>query len=90
MIKECCFCGAMFEVKAGYRKMCSECRDVVLCGKGRKSSWIYDGPKNIDQYEKELRLRNIARHQDTIVAEGYAERQKKRTLEMVRKIKITL
>ena len=48
----------------------------------------YDNPTDIKQYEYKLRKRNIERFRDRIVATGYAERQKAKTLEMVGRVKI--
>ena len=90
MLKECCFCGATFEVEKGYRKMCPECQEIVLHNKGRHCAYRYDGPKNTELYEWELRRRNIREHNDTIVAEGYADRQVEKILANVSKIKVTL
>lgn len=90
MLKECCFCGAPFETERGYKKMCPECEDIISHNRGRKCARIYAGPVNVSAYEWNMRRRNIEEHKDTIIAEGYADRQKAKTLSTVSKIKTTL
>ena len=90
MLKECIYCGNQFEPDSGYRRMCPECYDVVMKNRGRRCSYMYSGPVNVEAYEYKLRQRNIEAHQDTIVAEGYADRQRAKTLSTISKIKTTL
>lgn len=46
----------------------------------------YDNPSNTNAYEIALRARWNKRYRDTIVAEGYADRQRQETLRRVPKI----
>lgn len=86
--RECDVCGDMFIPTHWTQKMCSPCREVILYARGRKIPMCYEGPKDRERYECELRERNIAKYEDRIVAIGYAARQKAQTLELVGKVEV--
>lgn len=88
--RECVLCGSIFVPTHGCKKMCPECTDVVYHSRGRRLPKQYDNPTNIEAYEIKLRQRYMERYKDTIVAEGYAARQRANTLAMVGKIKVEL
>lgn len=90
MVKECKCCGQSFEAKHGNKQLCPDCEDVVLHHRGFARSRQYDNPTDPEAYERALRKRNIERHKDNIIAEGYAERQRAKTLSIVSPIKTTL
>lgn len=87
---ECEICGAEFQQTHGRQEMCPECRAAIHRGKGRKLPRQYSNPVNVEKYEAEMKERYKARFKDTIVAIGYADRQRAETLEMVGKIKVEL
>ena len=86
--KECDVCGEMFVPTHGRQQMCRECREALILGRGRKLPRTYEGPKDFEAYEKDLRERNIANYVDRIVAVGYADRQRAETLKMVGKVEV--
>ena len=88
MEHECIYCGQLFQHRHKGKKICPDCERAVKHGLG----WLVqvDAPEATDTYERSLRRKNIEKHQDTIIAEGYADRQKAKTLESVEKIKTTL
>ena len=81
-------CGKVFTPPHGNRKLCAACRERQGRNMGFEFPITYDNPADIEQYEYKLRKRNIENFRDTIVAIGYAERQKAKTLEMVGRVKI--
>ena len=86
--KECEICGTEFVATHGRQTQCPECRAALQYGRGRNLPRTYEGPADFEAYEKELRERNFANYVDRIVAAGYAERQKAKTLEMAGRVKI--
>lgn len=90
MWKQCDYCGNWFEPKHGGKKMCPECTQVIQRHKGRNLPRMYSGPTDVPSHERAVRERCIQRVKDTIVAEGYADRQRAKTLSMVTKIDTTL
>lgn len=88
--RECMFCGVRFVPEHGNRRMCPECYEVVHMHKNRNLPRSYEGPANVEVYEKDLRERMAARFKDNIVATGYADRQRAETLRMVGKVKVEL
>ena len=93
-IKECSVCGKKYNAKHGNNTMCPECRKVVTNGNGRNIPNVYRlSPRyNQNLYELHIRQNAIerAKHNDSIVGEGYAERQIADTLSKVEKIKTEL
>ena len=88
--KVCQICGAEFIARHGNKRTCPACTQVISRGKGRHLPRRYECPEDIEQYEARVRLQNIADYKDTIVAIGYADRQRAQTLKMVGKVKVTL
>lgn len=88
--KECVVCGTVFLSEHGNKRMCPECTTAIQQGKGRKLPKRYACPEDIEQYEEKVRRRNIAEYKDTIVAIGYADRQRAETLNMVGKVRTEL
>ena len=88
--KVCEICGAEFTARHGNKRLCPECYEITTRGKGRNLPRRYACPVDIELYEERVRKQNIADHKDTIVAIGYADRQREQTLQMVGKIKVTL
>lgn len=86
--RPCTMCGKVFTPPHGNRKLCAACRERQGRNMGFEFPITYDNPADIEQYEYKLRKRNIESFRDTIVATGYAERQKEKTLEMVGRVKI--
>ena len=89
-LRECTICGAEFAAEKGYKKMCPECTNAIQRNKGRRLPREYEAPSDIESYEKDVRKRYMKRYRDTIVAEGYAERQRAGTLSMVGKVRTEL
>ena len=89
-LKECTVCGAEFAPEHGNKKMCPECTNALQRNKGRGLPREYEAPGDIETYERRIRERYMARYRDTIVAEGYADRQRAKTLAMVGKIRTEL
>lgn len=87
-MRECSWCGKPFGYSHLGKKVCPDCQRAVK----RSIGWNIqvDNPMDRDAYERDLRRRMNARHKDTIVADGYADRQMARTLERAGKIKTTL
>lgn len=88
--KVCDVCGAEFISRHGNKRLCPECTDALQHGKGRGLPRSYDTPADMESYEQKLRKRNIAKYKDTIVAIGYADRQRAKTLGMVGKVRTEL
>lgn len=88
--KECKFCGAAFTPTNGNQRLCQECRDLTLHARGRVSPNLREDPRDRDAYEEDLKARTTRRVEanDSIVAEGYAERQKAQTLKMAGKVRL--
>ena len=88
--RPCSVCGKVFTPPHGNRKICNECREKLKKNIG--SDWViqYENPVDVAGYEYRLSRRNKAKFSDTIVAIGYADRQREKTLAMVGKIKVTL
>ena len=88
--KTCEYCGAEFTYKHGNTKMCPECYGVITLGKDRhsKNDWGVGPLRDQEKYERAIRLNAIerAKKNDRIIGEGYAERQKQKTLELAGKI----
>ena len=87
--KVCSVCGAEFRAEHGNKRLCPECYEVMH-GKGRNLPRRYESPVNIATYEWDLRRRYMERYKDTIIAIGYADRQREQTLKMVGKVKVEL
>ena len=88
--KVCQICGAEFIARHGNKRLCPECYEITNRGKGRCLPKRYECPVDIEQYEAKVRQQNIADHKDTIIAIGYAERQREATLAMVGKVRTEL
>lgn len=84
-IEECAICGKPYEPKHGNETMCPECREVIKKHRGRQIPNCWNSPyTNVYQYEAIIRHNAYerAKHNDNIVAEGYAERQIAKSLEL--------
>ena len=92
IIKECCICGAPFEAHHGGKRICPECEEVITRNKRgfSKTPFRYAPPYDLVKYEQQTRKQNLEAYRDTIVAEGYADRQRAKTLARVEPIKTTL
>lgn len=90
MTRECNICGVEFVPTHGNNNMCHECHEIIQKHRGRCLPRRYECPVNIEIYEEEVRKRNTAAFHDTIVAIGYADRQRAKTLEMAGKVKTEL
>jgi len=88
--RPCTMCGTVFTPPHGNRKLCPVCREKQGRNLGFEYPITYDNPTDIEQYEYKLRKRNMESFRDRIVATGYAERQKAKTLEMVGKVRTEL
>ena len=88
--KVCQTCGAEFTARHGNKRTCPTCTQVISRGKGRNLPRRYACPEDIEQYEARVRQQNIADYKDTIVAIGYADRQREKTLQMVGKVRTEL
>lgn len=88
--RSCTICGKVFTPPHGNRKLCPDCRERIYNNLGREWAITYEGPTNVVEYEKQLLRKNLEKHQDTIVAIGYADRQRAETLRMVGRIKVEL
>ena len=88
--KTCQICGAEFIARHGNKRLCPECYEITTRGKGRNLPRRYACPVDIELYEEKVRKQNIADYKDTIVAIGYADRQREQTLQMVGKVKVEL
>ena len=88
--KTCTICGMDFVAKHGNKRTCPTCTQVISRGKGRKLPRRYECPVDIEQYEARVRQQNIADYRDTIVAIGYADRQRAQTLAMAGKVNTEL
>lgn len=88
--KVCQICGAEFIARHGNKRICPECYEITNRGKGRHLPKRYECPVDIEQYEAKVRQQNIADHKDTIVAIGYAERQKADSLAKAGRVKTEL
>lgn len=88
MQNECIYCGQIFEHRHRGKKICPDCERAVKHGLGYLVR--VDTPEDTDAYQRSIRQKNIEAYQDTIIAEGYADRQKAKTLESVEKIDTTL
>lgn len=90
MAKQCVICGAWFTPQHGNGRQCPECRDALQKGKGRGLPREYDAPSDLETYERRIRERYMERYRDSIVAIGYADRQREQTLRMVGKVRTEL
>ena len=88
--KVCSVCGAHFIAEHGNKRICPECVEVLHGNKGRHLPRQYEAPVDLEQYEADVRSRYMERYKDTIIAIGYAERQRAQTLKMVGKVKVDL
>ena len=88
--KVCQICGAEFIAQHGNKRMCPTCYEMISRGKGRNLPRRYACPVDIELYEEKVRQQNIADYKDTIVAIGYADRQREATLRMVGRVKVEL
>lgn len=100
MIKECCVCGKKFEAK---RKIDIVCGDPD-CRNARYREGIAEWKKKNYEHVKELNRNSARRRRErkkaereaaekvrqSFVAEGYAERQMQKSLELVGKVRTTL
>ena len=89
-LKECTVCGAEFAPVHGNKKMCPECTNAIQRNKGRRLPREYEAPSDLETYERQIRERYMERYRDSIVAIGYADRQREQTLKMVGKVKTDL
>ena len=87
-LKQCELCGMVFEAEHGNSRQCPECAKYIKGTMGHR--FRYDNPRHPELYEQALAKRNYARYKDTIVAEGYADRQRAKTLAAIPKIDTTL
>lgn len=88
--KVCSVCGAHFIAKHGNKRICPECVEVLHGNKGRHLPRQYEAPADLERYEQRLRKCNIEKHKDTIIAIGYADRQRAETLKMAGKVRTEL
>lgn len=88
--KVCAVCGTPFIAKHGNKRICPECVEVLYENKGRHLPRQYEAPADLEQYEADVRKRYMERYKDTIIAIGYAERQREATLRLVGKINTEL
>lgn len=88
--RACTVCGQMFTPEHGNKRICPDCSEVIHGNKGRHLPRQYETPEDLEQYEAAVRKRYMSRYKDTIVAIGYAERQREQTLKMVGKVKTEL
>lgn len=88
--RPCTVCGKVFTPPHGNRKLCPDCHERIYNNLGREWAITYEGPTNVEEYEKRLEKQNRERYHDTIVAIGYAERQMAETLRKVGKVKTEL
>lgn len=87
--RPCSVCGKVFTPAHGNRRMCDDCYETF--GKNKRlnvPTLRFKATVDVDQYEYELRKRNVENHRDTIVAIGYADRQREATLKMVGRVKV--
>lgn len=89
-LRPCSVCGKVFTPPHGNRKLCPDCRERIYNNLGREWAITYEGPTNVDDYERRMEKRNRERYRDTIIAIGYADRQMAQTLEMAGKIRTEL
>lgn len=84
--RPCRFCGEIFTPTHGNRKLCDDCR--IRFGRHQGLEWAitYDGPANNEEYEKRLAKQNREKYRDTIVAIGYADRQREATLKLAGRV----
>lgn len=89
--KECVKCGKEFETRYKAQKQCNECKQAELDAR------VETGPnsyvRNLTSWEQHFKSKWTKRataKNDRIKGEGYAERQKQRTLELVGKVKVEL
>lgn len=92
--KQCEYCGAEFVATHGNKRICPVCSGVSTEKGERMSASVFGNRSylNQNQYELHIKLAAIerAKHNDDIIAEGYAERQIEKTLSMVEPIKTDL
>jgi len=88
--KVCRFCGEMFVPTHGNQKLCDDCRRRLSGRYTLEWTITYEGPTNVDEYEKRLEKQNRERYHDTIIAIGYAERQKADSLAKAGRVKTEL
>ena len=88
--RPCSVCGQTFAPEHGNKRICPEYSEVIHGNKGRHLPRQYEAPEDLVQYEAAVRKRYMSRYKDTIVAIGYAERQRAQTLAMAGKVKTEL
>lgn len=100
MIKKCCVCGKEFNAKRNYDVVCNDpdCKDAryrEVTAQWKESH--YERVKEINRnYMKRRREREKAereakaRQARGFVADGYAERQKQKSLELAGKVRTSL
>lgn len=88
--RPCSVCGKVFTPPHGNRKLCDDCRIRISHNLGLDWAVTYEGPTNVEEYERRLEKQNREKHRDTIIAIGYADRQREQTLKMVGKVKVEL
>ena len=88
--RPCSVCGQIFTPEHGNKRICPECSEVVFNNKGRHLPRQYETPEDLEQYEAAVRKRYMSRYKDTIVAIGYADRQKADSLRRAGKVRTEL
>lgn len=88
--KVCYICGVKFIAEHGNKRICPECYEVLHGNKGRHLPRQYETPEDLVQYEAGVRRRCLERYKDTIVAIGYADRQKADSLAKAGKVRTEL
>lgn len=88
--RPCRVCGTVFTPAHGNRKLCDECRIRFSNNLGLDWAVTYEGPTNVEEYEKKLEKQNRERYKDTIIAIGYAERQMADSLRKAGKVRTEL
>lgn len=91
-IKECRRCHKIYTSKSGNTLFCPECNEIKRGNYSRHKPGTYSPNFNVDLYELHIKMNAIerAKHNDSIVGEGYAERQIADTLSKVEPIKTEL
>lgn len=88
--KVCYICGVKFIAEHGNKRICPECYEVLHGNKGRHLPRQYETPEDLEQYEAGVRKRYMSRYKDTIIAIGYADRQREATLKLAGRVKTEL
>jgi len=89
--RPCNICGTVFTPSHGNMRLCPDCREKFSKNRGRDFGTVrYEGPSNVIEYEQKLLRRNVENYRDTIVAIGYADRQRAATLRLVGRVNTEL